>query len=230
MTFRGAAERLPNAAIGEAAKALSCEPAVLEAVLQIETSGSGYDEEGRPIALFEPHIFYRKLVSNPNRLQSAVEQGLAYKDWREGDYPRDSYPRIIAACRINREAALQSTSWGIGQVLGENHQACGYANCDEMVAAAMDSESAQLEQMVSFIRSKRLDKALQIKKWKEFAEGYNGKEQAKHNYADRLATAYSHILTESDLSVSAQPTGAQLSAADELNALELADIAQGGHG
>ncbi|MER8423279.1 N-acetylmuramidase domain-containing protein [Mesorhizobium sp. M1403] len=36
-------------------------------------------------------------------------------EWGEKPKPRDSYPRLKAACVIDETAALKSASWGLGQ-------------------------------------------------------------------------------------------------------------------
>ena len=56
----------------------------------------------------------------------AVAAGLAYPKWGERPYPSDSYPRIMAAGAIDLQAALKATSWGMGQILGENYAAAGF--------------------------------------------------------------------------------------------------------
>ena len=54
----------------------------------------------------------------------------------------------------------------------------------------MDSEAAQLEGMVNFIKNAGLDDELRRHDWRGFARGYNGPSYAKHDYHGRLARSY----------------------------------------
>ena len=193
MDFVGAAQKLEPSDIAAVAKAMGIEEAALRAVLQVETGGKGYDAKNRPKALFERHIFYKQLATKPDLQANAVGAGLAYPKWGEKPYPPNSdgvYSEISAACDIDREAALQSTSWGLGQLMGFNYRLAGCASVDEMVQQAQESEVNQLRQWVNFVKSSGLLNELQRKDWAGFAAKYNGPAYAKNNYDGKLAAAY----------------------------------------
>lgn len=160
----------------------------MHAFLDVETRGEGFDGFGRPIILFEPHVFYRNLAGP--KLKEAVRKGLAYASWGERPYPRDSYPRLKAAIAVDETAALKAASWGLGQVLGENHRMAGYATVQQFVAAMMEDEEKQLEASVNFIIAAGLDDNLRAHDWGGFALGYNGRGYRKHGYDVRLAEAF----------------------------------------
>jgi len=174
-----------------AAGVIGCEPAVFRAVVAVETGGRGFDSKGRLRALFEPHVFYR-LLAMPNR-GVAIRAGLAYRQWGTQPYPRDSYPRILAACGVDEEFALRATSWGLPQILGLNHKAAGYESAAAMVAAFVEGEDEQLDAMARFIVAKDLATALARKDWAAFARGYNGRSYAKNAYDRKLARGYAHF-------------------------------------
>lgn len=159
----------------------------LHAVLEVETSGGAADRQGRLKMLFEPHVFYRNLKGE--KRDRAVREGLAYPNWRSG-YPADSYPRLLKALAIDETAALKACSWGLGQILGENHKAAGYPTPQAMVHDFTLDEDNHLEAMIRFIKSKGLHRALVRHDWHAFAHGYNGAGYAKHNYHGRLAAAF----------------------------------------
>ncbi|MFO1151020.1 MAG: N-acetylmuramidase domain-containing protein [Alsobacter sp.] len=186
--FHGAARKRTDNGIAKAAAKIGCEEAALRAVVEVEARGSGFDAQGRPKALFEPHRFYA-LLSGAKRAR-AVKQGLAYVKWGTKPYSRNSYDRIIAACAIDGEAALKATSWGLGQIMGENYRAAGFTSVQAMVTAFQASEDAQLMGMAAFIKSKGLDSALKALDWRTFAKGYNGAGYAKNAYHSKLARAY----------------------------------------
>ena len=187
-SFKGRAKKLEDADIARGALMLKSGEDELHAVVEVEGAGRAYDAKGRPIMLFEPHVFYRNLPKDKRR--TAVKNGIAYAKWGHKPYPKDSYPRLIAAMKLDETAALKSASWGMGQILGENHKAAGYTTVQDMVQAMMDDEANQLFAMIKFIIANKLDNALRRHDWHAFARGYNGPGYAKHGYHTRLAKAY----------------------------------------
>jgi hypothetical protein len=159
----------------------------VHAILDVEAAGTGFDKQGRPKMLFEPHVFYRNL-SGPQR-DAAVKAGLAYPKWKR-NYPADSYPRLLKAMKINETAALKAASWGLGQILGENHRKAGYATPQAMVADFIEDEDNHLEAMIRFIKSANLAKHLKSHNWAGFARGYNGPGFAANGYDKKLAASY----------------------------------------
>ena len=186
MNFIGKARRLSDFDLPRVGALIGVGEDEIHAVLDVEARGRGFDKLGRPVMLFEPHVFYREL-SGAER-DEAVAKGLAYPKWRR-NYPKDSYPRLIAAMKINEAAALRSASWGLGQVMGFNCSLCRYSSAKAMVTDFLDSEGAQLKAMVQFIISAGLDDELRRHDWAGFARGYNGPAYAKHKYHHRLKTA-----------------------------------------
>lgn len=188
MQFKGTARRLDSIDIARLAATIGCGEDHLHAVMDVETRGGGFDRYGRPKMLFEPHVFYRNL-SGAER-ERAVHEGLAYRRWGMKPYPKDSYPRLERAAEINCDAALRACSWGLGQILGENHQMAGYSTAREMVDAFLDDEAVHLAAMVEFIVSAGLDDDLRREDWRGFARGYNGPGYAKHGYHTKLMRAF----------------------------------------
>ncbi|MER8882587.1 N-acetylmuramidase family protein [Mesorhizobium sp. M0816] len=188
LTFKGAARRLDDIDLPRLGALIGVGEDEIHAFLDVETLGHGFDAQGRPIILFEPHVFFRNL-SGAKRAQ-AVAAGLAYQRWGEKPYPRDSYPRLKAAGAIDETAALKSASWGLGQVLGENFRAAGYETVQDMVSDMMVDEELQLAAAVNFIKFHKLDIALRKHDWAAFAKGYNGAGFKKNAYDTRLANAY----------------------------------------
>lgn len=189
MNFNGPQHRLVDTDLPRIGALIGCGEDEIHAFLDVETRGGGYDRQGRPKMLFEPHKFYGH-TSGKARAR-AVAAGLAYPNWGEKPYPADSYPRLLAATEIDAEAALKSASWGIGQVLGENHVAAGYDTVEAMVRGFVDlGEAEQLEAAVRFIKANRLDDELRTHNFAAFARGYNGPLYAEHGYHLKLAAAF----------------------------------------
>lgn len=187
--FKGAAKRLDDLDLPRIGRMIGVGEDEIHAVLEVESRGSGFDRQGRPLNLFEPHVFWRELGPGAKRTRAAG-LGLAYPNWGVRPYPADSYPRLIEAIKIDETAALRSCSWGLGQVMGNNHEAAGYATVQEFVAAMCADEEHHLAAMVRFIKENRLDDEIRRHDWAGFARGYNGPGFRKNQYDVRLARAY----------------------------------------
>lgn len=186
--FKGKAKRIDDIDLPRLGAKIGVGEDEIHAVLDVESAGTGFDSKGRPKMLFEPHIFYRELKDAGQR-NRAVREGLAYKSWKR-NYPKDSYPRLERAMKINQTAALRSCSWGLGQIMGFNHSLAGFNSVEEMILAFMEDEDKHLEAMVDFIINAGLDDELRRHDWVGFARGYNGSSFAKNKYHIKLANAY----------------------------------------
>jgi hypothetical protein len=193
MDFKGSARKVTAEEIDAIADDLKVEHAAFRAVIAVEAAGSGFDKAGRPKALFERHHFYKHLKDAPGLQANAEAEGLAYPKWGTKPYPKGSdavYGEIERACLIDEEAALLSTSWGLGQIMGSNFKMAGCPSVQAMVEEACESEAGQLRQMAAFIKSAGLQDELMAKNWAKFARGYNGPGYAQNAYDVKLAQAY----------------------------------------
>lgn len=198
--FTGRAKRLEDIDLPRIGHEIGVGEDVIHAIIDVEAPKSGFDGRGRPRILFEPHVFYRNLSGA--KQQRGVNQGLAYRDWKQGAYGPESaqYGKLERAIAIDETAALKACSWGRSQILGENHVAAGYATPQEMVVAFCDDEDNHIEAMVRFLKSKNLDvhlrridrlgRASMAADWAPVAAGYNGASYAVHNYHGRLAVRH----------------------------------------
>jgi len=186
--FIGRAKRLDDIDLPKLGHQIGVGEDEVHAVIDVETAGGGFDSLDRPKLLFEPHVFYRNLLGS--KQAAAVKAGLAYPKWGTRPYPKDSYPRLKAAMEIDETAALKSSSWGLGQILGENFKMVGYATPQAMVQAFMDDEENHLAAMVAFIKAAHIDDDLRAHNWAIFARIYNGPGYAKNGYDKKLAAAY----------------------------------------
>lgn len=161
----------------ELSKEFKIELAIVNTVLEIESSGNGFDPKTGEIKIqFEPYWFQKY---TGHRIANGVENQLAeWKAFRQAE-------------ALDKTDAIKSTSWGLGQVMGFNHQAAGFFSPEKMVEAFKQSEEAQLRGMLEFIRSHPpMYKALVSKDWRTFARHYNGPQYEKFNYHTKLATTY----------------------------------------
>jgi N-acetylmuramidase/Putative peptidoglycan binding domain len=185
--FAGRGTPLTQAGFVEATADLDVGDAELWAVIAVETSGCGFLADRRPKILFERHWF-----SSLSGGQFDAEDPDISAPTAGGYGPSGAhqYDRLAAAMRLDREAALKSASWGLGQILGWNFGAAGFADVDSMVAAMVLSEDKQLKAMAGFIEATGMNGPLAAHQWSSFARRYNGPDYAAHNYDGQLADAF----------------------------------------
>lgn len=179
--FQGTAWALSSNGLAGVASSLGVYAPEIWTVFAVETSGCGYLADRRPQILFERHIFHRLT-------KGQYDDGQISDPSLGGYGPRGAYQydRLAMAITKDRIAALQSASWGIAQIMGENYALAGFQNAQDMVAAMSQSEDQQVVAMGSFLVSTRLQASLQAHDWTTFARGYNGPNYAINRYDIRL--------------------------------------------
>jgi hypothetical protein len=181
-----------------------CEPRALRALLAVEAAGEGLSE-GRPIVRIEVHHLWRRV---PRQLRAQVDQAFQVRGPRpwEGHHLRRGvgwvplhqpgasgqrleHEALTLARGIDEAAAIESTSWGAGQLLGSHWGVLGYTSPAKF-AEAQATEAQQVRDFVTFVeRVAGLGHSLRTKDWREIARRYNGSGQVEY-YAAELAEAY----------------------------------------
>lgn len=180
--------------IAEAAKSINVPTAALQAVIKVEAKGSGFNHDGTPVILFERHVFRQRLIENG-------KAGIADKAMRQrpdlcaktmGGYGlySEQHGRLNAASQYDRTSALESASWGLGQIMGYHWNALGYPSLQAFINAMYKDEASQLDAMCRFIKLNGLDKYMRNQDWENFALRYNGKAYKNNNYDVKLANAF----------------------------------------
>ncbi|MFM2432333.1 MAG: hypothetical protein RLZZ511_3547 [Cyanobacteriota bacterium] len=174
----------------QVAQSIGTNPATIRAVVEVEAAGSGFFSDGRPKILFEAHWFSaftdgRYDYSHPSISSPVWNRSLYIGGVGEWD-------RLYRALRLDRSAALKSASWGLGQVMGFNHDKAGHSTVEEFVKAMHQSEGKQLVAMFEFIKSEDLGPSLVVRDWASFALSYNGEGYRVNQYDLRLAEAYDY--------------------------------------
>ena len=188
-TFVGAARPLNSCGLTAAATHIGVDPAVLWSVLLVETAGCGFLPDRRPDILFERHIF----SSRTGRRFDAAHPGISGSPGGYGQAGAQQYERLEEAIVCDRRAALESASWGLGQVMGFNASPAGFRDAEEMVMQTMRGEDEQILAMASFMRATGTHTALQRRDWTAFARRYNGPGFASNRYDEKLAAAYTSL-------------------------------------
>lgn len=187
---------------------------LVEAVLQVESSGRGF-VEGEPVVRLEGH----KLWQYAEKLKIAPADwtekgfGLLHKDLSNRFVRRGKaeFNRLIAARKLCEQMLTKgvppndlgvikaeqladlATSWGLFQIMGVNWNLCGAANLQTFVEQMSDSEAKQLELFLAFLQQHRGGKALEAlrnRQWATFAEIYNGRDFRVNAYDTKLESAY----------------------------------------
>jgi len=187
MEFAGPGKPLTQEALDEAAGIVGIPGAAMWAVIQVESSGAGYLEDRRPKILFERHLFHRATGGSFDLTHPDIS------DPKRGGYGAGGahqYDRLAEAIDLDRDAALASASWGLGQVLGSNFRIAGFADVEDLVAKMVRSERHQLLGMINFTKSNNLGVHLRNENWLAFALGYNGQAAEEQGYPTKLQSAF----------------------------------------
>ena len=177
---------LTPADFAAAATRLGCEEAAIRAVAKVESSRKPFDELGRPTILYERHLFHRLTSGRFARFGD-----LSHPEWGGYGPFAAQYKKLERAYALDADAALKSCSWGMFQILGENHREAGFASVADFVRAMCRTEADHLNAFVSFIEAHpRMHDALRARDWTEFARRYNGPAYHRNHYDERIADAY----------------------------------------
>jgi hypothetical protein len=163
------------------------DPVLLEAFIAVESGGKGFDTKtGKLIIQFEPIPFFNRtqmLIDNKVDVQS--------KEW-------DAFNRAFAQ---NRNAAMESTSIGLPQIMGFHWKRLGYSSVGAMWDEFKAGLVNQICALIKFIETdKLLLKAFNEKDWHKMAYFYNGAGYAEQAhrlgikpYNEQLKAAYESL-------------------------------------
>ncbi|HEX8902990.1 N-acetylmuramidase domain-containing protein [Vitreimonas sp.] len=188
----GTRDPLTRADFEEVAAMLGCEVEAIQAVVQVESGSAGaFAANGKPIILFEPHIFSRRT----NRQYDTSHPTISYRSWDATKYPRTQdgrWAQLREAYALNPQEAIASASYGLFQIMGFNHNACGFPDPKSFVSDMCRSQAQQLKAFANFVRSNNLADELVRKDWEGFAAGYNGSGQVER-YGRLMREAYERL-------------------------------------
>jgi hypothetical protein len=159
-------EKLNKQQISDLACKYGLSYASLKAVVDVESGGIGFaTDTGKIIIQFEPKWMQRKAPYTPSGLwsQNGVER--QSKEWLAFN---DAFAK-------NANAAMESTSIGLMQVMGFHYSLLGFKTVGAMWDFAKESEANQLELGLKFIKSNpKMYNGLKSNDFKTFAYYYNG--------------------------------------------------------
>ena len=152
--------------IMKVAKEFGYEDAALASFIETETGGKGFDKTtGKIIIQFEPAWFRKKAPYAPSGAWSVNKVDVQSKEWIAFN---DAFSK-------NKNGAMESTSIGLGQIMGFHYKRLGFKTVGEMWDDAKVSLENQVRQICKFIQTdKNLLKAIKNKDWNTIASIYNG--------------------------------------------------------
>lgn len=190
-------ERRVLDAVAKAAAIYGVPPHHLAAVVAVESGGHVFakvDGQEEPLIRWEGHYFDRLV---PKSLQDEARQSrLASPKAGAIKNPASQQDRwtnlLRPAMEVAANAALQSCSWGVGQVMGSHWKSLGYSSVEALVEGARSGVDGQIDLMMRFIVENHLLDELREGDWKGFAYAYNGSSYVKNQYdlKMRQAAAY----------------------------------------
>lgn len=190
---------LGMADLQRAAAALGVPLAPVRAVNEVESRGTGFLADGRPVILYERHVMYRQLRAAGLDADALASQFPNIVNPVRGGYVGGAgeHMRLAAAWRLDAACALASASWGLFQVMGYHWELLGFASVEAFADAMRLSEAAHLDAFVRFILADTaLHRALKAKQWATFARLYNGPAYKENLYDVKLARAFARYQLE----------------------------------
>lgn len=164
----------------------------IRAVVKVEAGGAGFFA-GRPLILPEPHRFSKRT----GRRFDAGHPDVSYPRWGARPYPKSQdarYTQLLKMISLDVDAGFASASYGRFQIMGENHQACGYATPMAFAEAMARDEPTQLAAFEAFLRANNLVRKLRDcstdpETCRPFCAGYNGSAYRENRYHEKIAAA-----------------------------------------
>ncbi|WP_233866962.1 N-acetylmuramidase family protein [Paraburkholderia adhaesiva] len=184
---------------------LGVEIAAIKAIVQQESQGHPFMENGLPTILYERTYFYRLAVL---KLRATKKTGaeknpypaypdLCFKTHADGEYGGDGlhqYEKLARAAKLDLDLAIQSCSWGGFQIMGDNYDKCGCNSSIEFADRFLSGTDGQMNIFILFMKNVKPQAVEGLKKheWEKVATYYNGGGWKKKNphYATNLAKYY----------------------------------------
>lgn len=147
------------------------ESAALASFIDVESGGKGFDDKtGKILIQFEPVWMKRLAPYTPSGAWSVNKVDVQSKEWVAFN---DAFAK-------NKEAAMKSTSIGLGQIMGFHYQRLGFKTVGEMWDYSKESLENQVRLIAKFLLTdSKLQFALKTGDWHTVALIYNGKDYAE---------------------------------------------------
>ena len=189
--------------VEQLAKEFGLTSALVWTVIDTECSGRGFASDGRIKIQHEPHDFAKRLdklgIDNELKMVGRSANGLKIYEvtangitYRNGvDVHSKEWAAYEVAKSIHLEAANESTSFGMGQVMGFNYRLASgkdkFKSAQEMIEAFSTGEYAQVRGMLWYCANCGIIDDLLRHDWHGFAWVYNGTGYLAQGYHTKLS-------------------------------------------
>lgn len=169
---------------------LGCTLQQLQAVANVESSGAGYDKNGRPKILFERHKFHS--------FTGGKYSTASYSNPSAGGYNEDSWEKLTQALCKDVDAAFKSVSWGKFQVMGFWFPDMGFGSPLDLAYSTVKGEAEHYALFSGYINLARLQDELRMVSTRSddcrpFAKGYNGSGYEQGQYHIKIANEMARL-------------------------------------
>ena len=185
-------DRTTIMAIARQARIAKLPFAHVAAIVETESAGSiGTIVRGkmRPVIRYEGHYFDKRCAD----MVRAAARKAGVSNPKAGGVKNPSsqtarYDLVDRAAAFDRQAAYESVSWGVGQVMGAHWKRLKYASILDLVHRAEAGVEGQVDLMLRFIiADPKLFRALKEGNWPVVANGYNGAGYKANAYDVKMA-------------------------------------------
>ncbi len=196
--------------IAGAAQQYGIETALVHALIDVESGGSGFNSDGTCKILFERHILWARLQIpgreiSPRKLANAHPE-LCGRSWDPKRYPYGpvlaQWSKVYAIIEwaqkqdpehweSYKRAAYESCSYGLFQILGYHYEKAGFSTVYDFKHRMQESEERQLEISLSWMNKSGVLQPLREKNWTRFVRLYNGPANVA-SYSSKLKEAYDY--------------------------------------
>ncbi len=195
-----------------AAQLLNISVNVIKSFAKVESGTYGAflpHEPYEPVILYERHVFHRltegkydkEFVEIPN---VTGRQVYLLSSPSAGGYGPVGiqHAKLAAACKLDRDAALMSCSWGLFQLMGENYSLCGHLTLQSFINAMYNSVDDHLAAFCQFVlnNKKRVEGKLLIDALRSIPPDftiasliYNGPKAIKNGYHIKFRKVYEEL-------------------------------------
>lgn len=186
-----------SAMLSEAAYRLKVDYEAVSAIVTVESRGVPFLASGKPVILFERHIMRRRLLRRGIDPKGSGHRDLMHSpdivNADPGGYlgGEAEWQRFERAAEIHREAAIESCSWGLMQVMGFHWERLNYLSPESWYERMHKGVQWHIEAFVRFIEGDPiLLQALREHRWAAVARRYNGPAYARNRYDERLRSEF----------------------------------------
>ena len=184
-----------DAEIQRMAMILGCNELLLRSVIKRESGSRAFGDTGMLIIRFEAHLMERFSRDKPDVHAKVTDVLKGWQTWQgTDDYIKEhgSWTPVHAegqisewrayelASEIDEEIATRAISMGIFQILGDNHELCGYESAVQMMESFTQALTNQIFAFINFVMNQPvMHDALKRGDIEEFVREWNGPGQVE---------------------------------------------------